>query len=68
MDAPVVPLQMAAELHRDAMRRGHSYGKTEFQQRAVALLADLSNNGPFDQNVITGIKIAMRAVKDLKID
>jgi hypothetical protein len=50
------------------MLRGRTYGKTEFQDKAVKLLAELSNTGPFDQNVLLGIKVAMRAVKDLKID
>jgi hypothetical protein len=68
MDSPSVPLEIAAEHYRDGMLRGRTYGKTEFQDKAVKLLAELSNTGPFDQNVLLGIKVAMRAVKDLKID
>jgi hypothetical protein len=68
MDSPSVPLEIAAEHYRDGMLRGRTYGKTEFQDKAVKLLAELSNTGPFDQHVILGIKVAMRAVKDLKID
>ena len=68
MESPSVPLEIAAEHYRDGMLRGRTYGKTEFQDKAVKLLAELSNTGPFDQNVLLGIKVAMRAVKDLKID
>ena len=68
MESPSVPLEIAAEHYRDGMLRGRTYGKNEFQDKAVKLLAELSESGPFDQHILLGIKIAMRAVKDLKID
>jgi hypothetical protein len=68
MESPSVPLEIAAEHYRDGMLRGRTFGKTEFQDKAVKLLAELSDNGPFDPSVLLGIKVAMRAVKDLKVD
>jgi hypothetical protein len=68
MEQPVVPLQVAAEHYRDAMRRGHNYGKTEFKLKAVELLSQLAADSPFDEQTLRGIKIAMRAVKDMSLD
>jgi hypothetical protein len=68
MESPSVPLEIAAEHYRDGMFRGRTYGKNEFQDHAVKLLTELSEQGPFDRQVLLGIKVAMRAVKDLKID
>lgn len=68
MEEPVVPLQAAAEHYRDGMRRGHQYGKNDFKYKAVTLLSQMAVDSPFDESTLRGIRIAMRAVKDLPID
>lgn len=68
MESPSVPLDVAAEHYIDGMMRGRNYGSAEFQHKAVKLLAELAVSGPFDHQVLLGIKVAMRAVKDLKVD
>ena len=68
MEEPVVPLQIAAEHYRDAMRRGHNYGMVDFQQKAIKLLTEMAETSPFDQDTLRGIKVAMRAVKEMKVD
>lgn len=68
MEEPQVPLQVAAEHYRDAMRRGHNFGQIDFKYKALELLSQLAESGPFDADTKRGVKMAMRAVKDIKVD
>jgi hypothetical protein len=68
MDEKVIPVQTAVEYYADATQRGERHGRFVTQHKVLTLLSELSESGPFDSSIRTGIKIALRAVKDMKID